>query len=60
MRDISTIKLSPRLASHAPNVRRIIVRVAMGFPIELIAYGTNRTIVNIIPSSDRSDISRCD
>lgn len=60
MRDISTIKLRPRLASQAPNVRRIIVRVAIGFPTELRVYGTNRTIVSMTPSSDSKDIRRWD
>lgn len=58
IRDIRTINLRPRLASHAPNVSKIIVKIVIGFPTELIAYGTNSTIVNITPSSESSDISR--
>lgn len=60
IRDIRTIRLKPSLASQAPNVSRTSVRMAEGFPISLIAYGINRTIVSITPSSESSDIRRCD
>ena len=60
IRDMRTIRLSPSLASHAPNVSRIIVSVAEGLPTILIVYGTNRTTVSITPSNDSRDISRCD
>lgn len=55
-----TIRLSPSLASHAPNDRRITLIIAMGILDRDKESGTKRTIVSITPSKDNSVISRCE
>lgn len=62
-RDMCTKILKPNLASHAPNVNRIILMVGRGNCIIYIIDGINRTKLNIIPSKHSNDIRkwvRCD
>ncbi len=57
-RDIFTISLNPRLASHAPKVNRIILIYGIGILFINSIAGIKITILNIMPSSLRRDISK--
>lgn len=57
-RDIYTKILNPKLASHAPNVNKIMLMVGRGSCIIYIIDGINRTRLNIIPSKHSSDIKK--
>lgn len=59
-RDIITINLSPSLASQAPNVSRMTLRLEFGALQIDIDIGINRTIVSIIPSNDKRFINKWD
>jgi hypothetical protein len=56
---MNTIKLSPRLASHAPNVSMIILIDGIIIWDENIDIGIKSTRVSIIPSKHSNDIRRC-
>lgn len=58
-RDITTISLSPSLASQAPKVRMTTDAAVFEALIVDIINGTNRTSLSVMPSSDRSVIKKC-
>jgi len=57
-RDMYTRILSPSLASHAPNVSRIMLIEGNAILVIYISEGINRTRLNIIPSRHSKDISK--
>jgi hypothetical protein len=54
-----TSKLNPKLASHAPNVNRIILIVLIDILISVVEYGSKITKLKSIPSRERRAIRRC-
>ena len=52
------MRLNPRLASQAPKVSRMILILALGALIVVRVIGTNRTNLNVIPSSDKRVIRK--
>ena len=54
------MRLSPKLASHAPKVNKMTLILTLGALITEREIGTNRTSLSVIPSSDRRVIKRCD
>lgn len=59
VRDIATIRLSPSLASHAPNVRIMIVIVGLGEVAFIITKGTKNIRLRVTPSKDSRVIKKC-
>lgn len=59
-RDINTISLNPKLASHAPKVRRSTLVEVFAALTKDIINGTNNTRVRVIPSNDKRDIKKWD
>jgi hypothetical protein len=58
-RDINTSNPRPSLASHAPNVSKIILIATFGASIVDIINGIMITNLNIIPSNDNRAIKKC-
>ncbi len=59
-RDIFTRRLSPRLASHAPNVNITILIVGRIMDMEYVSSGINRTVLSMTPSKHRRLIRKCE
>lgn len=59
LRIMQTRRAKPRLASHAPKVRRIIHKKVSISLIDPIKKAIERAKVRIIPSRANSVISRC-
>lgn len=57
-RDIRTIRLRPNLASHAPNVNKIILWNTIGICDEVDVNGIKITSINIILSKANNVIRR--
>jgi hypothetical protein len=53
------MSLKPNLASHAPNVNRIILTVVIGILEMVRDRGIIATKVSIMPSKENNDIRKC-